>query len=85
VAGYQGVFDLSGNVWEWEDSCDGTGSSGSCRTRGGAFCNGFVFGWPVCSTIGDPDNYAVNLSCGAQAAVSRASLDVTVGFRCCYP
>jgi formylglycine-generating enzyme required for sulfatase activity len=36
VPGYEGVFDLSGNVWEWEDSCDGTGQSG-CHLRGGAF------------------------------------------------
>jgi formylglycine-generating enzyme len=37
VAGYTGVYDLSGNVWEWEDSCDGNGQSSSCRHRGGAF------------------------------------------------
>ena len=35
--GYSGVYDLSGNVWEWEDSCDGDdGSSDLCRVRGGA-------------------------------------------------
>lgn len=32
--GYPGIFDLSGNVWEWEDSCDG---AGMCHARGGAF------------------------------------------------
>jgi formylglycine-generating enzyme required for sulfatase activity len=35
--GYQGVFDLNGNVWEWEDSCTGPGRYGSCYCRGGAF------------------------------------------------
>ena len=34
---YDGVYDLSGNVDEWEDSCDGTGRTSLCRIRGGAF------------------------------------------------
>jgi formylglycine-generating enzyme required for sulfatase activity len=33
---YQGVFDLSGNIWEWEDSCD-PAAHDYCATRGGAF------------------------------------------------
>ena len=33
VPEYGGVYDLSGNVWEWVDSCGG----GSCRIRGGSF------------------------------------------------
>lgn len=33
--GYPGIFDMSGNVWEWEDSCD---ESNDCPLRGG--------GWP---------------------------------------
>jgi len=37
VTGYQGVYDLSGNVWEWEDSCNGSGQTSSCRQRGGCF------------------------------------------------
>jgi len=38
VTGYSGVYDLSGNVWEWEDSCDGyVGSNDYCRVRGGSF------------------------------------------------
>jgi formylglycine-generating enzyme len=37
VAGYSGVYDLSGNVEEWEDSCTGDGVERRCRVRGGAF------------------------------------------------
>lgn len=41
VAGYEGVFDLSGNVFEWEDSCDGTdGLLDRCWVRGGSYVNG---------------------------------------------
>jgi sulfatase modifying factor 1 len=36
VAGYQGVFDMSGNVYEWEDSCDNTLSDGFCLLGGGS-------------------------------------------------
>ncbi len=35
VSGYQGVFDLAGNVYEWEDSCDDV-SGPYCLVRGGA-------------------------------------------------
>jgi hypothetical protein len=33
ATGFAGVYDLSGNVWEWEDSCDTSG----CHIRGGSF------------------------------------------------
>ncbi|HEY0139011.1 MAG TPA: SUMF1/EgtB/PvdO family nonheme iron enzyme [Nannocystis sp.] len=32
-----GVFDLSGNVWEWVDSCIGDGPDAECMRRGGSF------------------------------------------------
>ncbi len=32
--GYPNIFDMSGNVREWEDSCDG---SGNCAQRGGGY------------------------------------------------
>lgn len=38
VPGYEGVFDLSGNLWEWEDSCFlKNGNDDNCRIRGGSF------------------------------------------------
>ena len=51
--GYAGVYDLSGNVIEWEDSCDETaGEDANCRLRGGSD----LFG----SDFTDSDN----LTCG---------------------
>jgi formylglycine-generating enzyme required for sulfatase activity len=40
VSGYRDVFDQSGNVWEWEDSCDSTRADAQCRLRGGSFLDG---------------------------------------------
>ena len=35
-----GLYDMSGNVAEWEDSCAGSGASDDCRIRGGSFTGG---------------------------------------------
>lgn len=40
VSGYTGVYDLSGNAWEWEDACKvSLGSEDYCPLRGGSFRN----------------------------------------------
>ena len=33
VAGYEGIFDMAGNLAEWQNACDDRG----CRVRGGAY------------------------------------------------
>ena len=35
--GYPGLFDLSGNLWEWEDGCTEGGASAQCAVRGSSF------------------------------------------------
>jgi formylglycine-generating enzyme required for sulfatase activity len=72
--GYPGIFDMSGNVQEWEDSCT-TGvdpndpADDGCLVRGGAYwtddsdsrCDSLVYGPPRSTAIKD------------------------YGFRCCGP
>ena len=71
VSGYTGVYDLSGNVWEWEDSCLGnSGQSDNCRLRGGSF-HDFDYVALRCDSV---NNY-----------FSRGSSVGNVGFRCCAP
>jgi formylglycine-generating enzyme required for sulfatase activity len=65
--GYLGVYDLSGNVREWEDSCESTnGQADKCYRRGGSF-----------------KENASALSCASQLASVRASTTIDMGFRCC--
>ena len=65
--GYSGIFDMSGNVREWEDSCDGAvGEADRCRTRGGA-----------------ADNGQLHLTCDHDESYDRSYTSFRTGFRCC--
>lgn len=74
--GSVGVYQMSGNVAEWEDSCDGTTSTASCKLRGGSF---------------KAENDATALKCGSDRTLARvpdpSAPDTDplrdVGFRCC--
>lgn len=45
---YDGVYDLSGNVGEWDNSCDGeTGPDDACAARGGNYLNALPCDTPL--------------------------------------
>ncbi len=64
------LFDMSGNVAEWEDACDDAAGAGDhCRARGGSFASD-----------------ATGLRCdaaGADAPSTRDATSPSIGFRCC--
>ena len=67
--GYAGIFDMVGNVKEWENACspaaDGGPSQDICRRRGGGF------------------NTAVDTACDYDEADTRDYTYETTGIRCC--
>jgi len=66
---FQGVLDLSGNAYEWEDSCEaGTGAADKCRLRGGG-----------------TNEAMQGLRCDANLTFARNFTNDLVGFRCCAP
>lgn len=65
---YAGVYDLSGNVAEWEDSCTAKkGESDYCRVRGGSFRDS-----------------AASTACDADLTTYRGTRQDWKGFRCCW-
>jgi len=67
VSGYAGVYDLSGNVSEWEDSCgSATGHPDWCRVRGGSYFSDLGFA-----------------ECGYTIYYDNNADADEVGFRCC--
>lgn len=67
VAPYDEIYDMSGNVSEWEDSCDGTlGANDHCHRRGGSF----IF-------------EGSDIQCADDSHSSRETTSPSNGFRCC--
>ncbi|KIG13934.1 hypothetical protein DB30_07429 [Enhygromyxa salina] len=66
--GVPGLFDMSGNVWEWTNACESTGGDANteCRRRGGS-----------------RHSDAPNLRCAVNSARARGERDNGLGFRCC--
>jgi formylglycine-generating enzyme len=70
ATGYGGVFDMSGNVQEWEDSCNESSSSAPdsvrCRLRGGSYLTSYDM-----------------MACNFDWFSFRSYYAMDVGFRCC--
>jgi formylglycine-generating enzyme required for sulfatase activity len=72
AGGYDGVFDISGNVAEWTDDCDdsGTAKDNDCPPLGG-------------SRKSDAPALTCNVTPSNIFGSTRSSLQDDVGFRCC--
>lgn len=67
VGGYDGLFDMSGGMAEWVDSCSAAaGMSDSCRIRGGS-----------------SSATSEQLRCDRHDATPRNTTSNYIGFRCC--
>jgi sulfatase modifying factor 1 len=50
--GFPGIFDMSGNLWEFVDNCNGPGAANACTACGGAFDSVNEFSCTNCRTWG---------------------------------
>jgi sulfatase modifying factor 1 len=79
VGGYTGLFDMSGNVHEWEDSCSAnTGASDDCLIRGGSIDNLDVLTPSLLCNSSTPTD-----DTPSPATAKRNAKDELIGIRCC--
>ena len=73
--GYAGLYDMSGNVREWEDGCDG---SGNCLQRGGSYLD-----WDSSSTSLRCHSGSDTTTSPTPPTAPRFERSAQRGFRCC--
>jgi hypothetical protein len=71
VGAYAGIYDLSGNLSEWEDSCVPSDDRVLCHLRGGSY---YPFTEPAPSVL---------LACNAFEQWNTQAQYAHIGFRCC--
>jgi formylglycine-generating enzyme len=79
VGGYTGLFDMSGNVHEWEDSCSANaGASDNCLIRGGSIDNIDVLTPSLLCNSSPPND-----DTPSPTTAKRNAKDELIGIRCC--
>jgi sulfatase modifying factor 1 len=79
LGGYSGLFDMSGNVAEWEDSCSAaSGASDNCLIRGGSIEDLDVLTPSLLCNSSTPDD-----DTPSPATAKRNAKNELVGLRCC--
>lgn len=79
VGGYNGLYDMSGNVAEWEDSCSASaGANDNCLIRGGSIDNIDVIVPTLLCNSSLPDD-----ATPSPATAKRNAKDELIGIRCC--
>jgi formylglycine-generating enzyme required for sulfatase activity len=68
--GFPGLFDMSGNLWEMTDNCDGPGPNDNCHSCGGAY-----------DSVADPPPN--QFACSYCRTWGRTAAASDIGFRCC--
>lgn len=69
----EGLFDMSGNVSEWEDACDD--ATAVCQTRGGSYLDD--------GPTSRAETHTSYLACRTIRPVARSDARLDLGFRCC--
>jgi len=79
--GYSGLYDMSGNVAEWDDSCTAdSGMSDLCLSRGGSYLD---TNKPVAVEPSLLCNSSEHGKAAVMASKARSTRDKEIGFRCC--
>jgi sulfatase modifying factor 1 len=79
TGGYTGLFDMSGNVAEWEDSCSAaSGANDNCLIRGGSIDNIDVLTPSLLC-----NSSVVDDTTPSPATAKRNAKNELIGIRCC--
>jgi formylglycine-generating enzyme len=80
VGGFKGLYDMAGNVEEWEDACD---DAGLCEAGAGPRCNHCLTRGGSSFDYGSPTVTRCDLPSAFQTYTRDGVYSRDIGFRCC--